>query len=361
MNIRESLGGSPRRALKGLIVIVASAVLVACGGSSDGDQTPRVGYGKIISFGDSLSDVGTYAVGTIASLGGGKYTVNGEGGQIWIERLAGTLGVTAPCAAQTGMVGVPDAGIVDVPVTDAPDCYAYAQGGARVTNPVGPGNALLGLANGGIGQLTDPVVNQIQRHLAKGEGFAADDLVLVLAGGNDVFMNLAAASTVGPEAVVAAMAAAGTELSGYVKDQIVANGATRVVVVNLPDVSLTPFAFGAEAAAPGTQALVASMVVAFNDALAAGIEGTAEVLLVDAYTESQNNYANPAQYALRNVQVPSCDRTLAAYGSLSCTADTLIEGANELFLYADDVHPTPYGYQLLAQYVALQMAKVGWL
>lgn len=361
MNTRDAVGLPHRRALKGLMVVLASAVLVACGGSSEGDQTPRVSYGKIVSFGDSLSDVGTYAVGTIAGLGGGKYTINGETSQIWIERLADTLGLAAPCAAQTGMVGVEAAGIVDVPVTDAPECFAYAQGGARVTNPIGPGNALLGLENNGIGQLTDPVVNQIQRHLAKGEGFADDDLVLVLAGGNDVFMNLAAASTVGSDAVVAAMATAGTELAGYVKDQIVANGAKRVVVVNLPDVSLTPFAVGTEAAAPGTQALIAAMVSAYNGALSSGVAGLPEVLYVDAYTESQNNYNNPAQYALRNVTTPSCDRTKAVYGSLSCTADTLIGTANDLFLYADDVHPTPYGYQLLAQYVALNMAKVGWL
>jgi phospholipase/lecithinase/hemolysin len=32
-----------------------------------------------------------------------------------------------------------------------------------------------------------------------------------------------------------------------------------------------------------------------------------------------------------------------------------------MFLFADTVHPTPYGYQLLAQFVASQMTRAGWL
>jgi phospholipase/lecithinase/hemolysin len=79
----------------------AVALLLAACGGGDGDQTPRVAYGKLVSFGDSLSDVGSYAVGFVAASGGGKYTINGPEAKNWTELLAAQMGVAAPCAAQT--------------------------------------------------------------------------------------------------------------------------------------------------------------------------------------------------------------------------------------------------------------------
>ncbi|MBP7414077.1 MAG: hypothetical protein KA932_09405, partial [Giesbergeria sp.] len=51
--------------------VLAAAALAACGGSDE----PR--YTSMVNFGDSLSDVGSYRVGSVAALGGGKFTVNG--------------------------------------------------------------------------------------------------------------------------------------------------------------------------------------------------------------------------------------------------------------------------------------------
>ena len=58
------------------------------------------------------------------------------------------------------------------------------------------------------------------------------------------------------------MATAGAELAALVKTQIVANGANFVVVNNLPDIAVTPFALAQPAS---TQALIKAMVAAFND------------------------------------------------------------------------------------------------
>lgn len=358
--------------MKRLWVALAAAglVLAGCGGGGDGDQSPAVRYGKLVSFGDSLSDVGSYAVSGVAAVGGGKYTVNGTGVQIWVERLAEQLGVAAPCAAQTGLnataslVGFPAA-----PVTDHAGCYGYAQGGARVTHPIGPANAAtlaMGDPSGALGQLTDPIVNQMDRHLAAvGGSFAADDLVVVLAGGNDVFMQLATLSatvaaggdaTAAATAAVQAMATAGAELAGYIKAKALGKGAQRVVAVNLPDVSLTPFGVSVGSS---TQGLILGMVQAFNGQLAAGLADVSDrVLVVDAFTVSQDQFAHPAQYGLSNVSTPVCTSPL---GSLGCTSATVISGDISRHQYADDVHPTPYGYQLLTQLVSRDMARKGWL
>ncbi len=352
--------------------LLAGGFLFGCGGGSggDGDQTPRVAYGKMVIFGDSLSDVGTYRVSGVALAGGGKYTVNGPDSPIWVESLAAQLALPAPCAAQTGLnatealIGFPPA-----PIEDFPGCFGYAQGGARVVERIGPWNAALlafGDPTGALGQLTDPIVNQINRHLEIAGSFEPDDLVTVLGGGNDVFMNLATIAAVAAAGgdveaasadAVAAMDLAGQQLADVVTKLLVANGATHVVVVNMPDVAVTPYAATLDEA---TRGLVGTMSATFNTALAQGLGRNASVLLVDAYTESQNHSVNPAQYGLTNVTTPACDPA-KAIAALFCTAVTLIAGDTSHYEFADSVHPSPYGYQLLAQYVALQMTRVGWL
>ena len=338
--------------------VVLAALLAACGGGGDGDQNPRVSYGKLVSFGDSLSDVGSYRVGAIAQLGGGEYSINGSTGVNWTELLAASAHVAAPCAAQTGLQStIPS--IPAVAVVNHAGCFGYGQGGARVTDPIGIGNAALPAPQ--LGQLTDPVKNQILRHLAASGGtFATDDLVTVMAGGNDVFANLGALQQgLTPTQAVTAMATAGGELGAYVKSLIVANGAKHVVVVNLPDVSQTPFAYALD---QPTQGLINTMVQQFNAQLAAGVAATPEVLLVDAYTQGRDQNARPANYALTNVTTPACDLTKTALPtSLVCTASTLVAGDVSGYEFADTVHPTPFGYSLLARFVAENMIKNGWL
>jgi phospholipase/lecithinase/hemolysin len=198
------------------LALLTAAVLTACGGNepSAGNQTPKTKFSNQITFGDSLSDVGTYAVGGVAAMGGGQFTINGNNtsvapelsGKNYTHLIAAQLGLPAPCAAQTGLQGTASAGF-SVPVVDHPECFGYAQGGSRVTNPIGPNN--IALAKPGtisLGALTVPVVTQIANHLKKvGGKFKADDLVIVMAGGNDVLEQLgelsAAATAAGGQAL----------------------------------------------------------------------------------------------------------------------------------------------------------------
>jgi len=341
----------------------AAALLAACGGGGDGDQTPRVAFTSMVSFGDSLSDVGTYSVSAIAAVGGGKYNINSPTGKNWTELLAAQVGAAAPCAAQTGLNSIIP-GIPAVPEANHAGCFNYAQGGARVTNPIGPQNLATypASADGALGQLTKPLVEQINRHLAAAGGsFTGTELVTVLAGGNDVFMNLGAvgAGLMTPTDAVTAMGVAGAEMASYINALIVGRGARYVVVVNLPDVAQTPFGYSVAAA---TQGLINAMVTTYNAQLAAGLAGTASVMLVDAYTQGQHQIANPAQYGVTNNTVPACNFAVMIFASsLVCSTATLIAGDTAGYQFADTVHPSPLGYRLLAQFVATRMALAGWL
>lgn len=344
------------KAAKWSAALALMAGLAGCGGEFRPPQ-----FSALVSFGDSLSDVGTYAVGTVLAFGGGKYTVNSPTAQNWTEVMADRLNVAAPCAAQTGLDGDAMQGF-SVAVTNFPNCTGYAQGGARVTNPVGPGNKLLGGANATLGQLTVPVVTQIQNHLAvKGGSFSGSEVVFVMAGGNDVFIQLGAVGMGGnPTDAVIAMGTAGAELAGYVRTQILAKGARYVVVLNLPDVSISPFALAENTS---TQALINTMVTTFNGQLQQGLSGT-DVLLVDAYTASRDQSANPASYGISNAVQPACNLDPAVnplQSSLICSAANLAAGANDNFLFADGVHPTPYGNRLLADLVSAAMRSKGWM
>jgi len=70
---------------------------------------------------------------------------------------------------------------------------------------------------------------------------------------------------------------------------------------------------------------------------------------------------NPAKYNLSNVTTPACNiAVLPGNSSLFCTTNTLIGTADAHFLYADAVHPTPYGHALFATYVLQAMVNKGW-
>jgi phospholipase/lecithinase/hemolysin len=105
------------------------------------------------------------------------------------------------------------------------------------------------------------------------------------------------------------------------------------------------------------------MTTNFNDSLVNRLAGT-PVLIVDAHTASREQVQHPQQFGLSNATTPACDLGAVKnpFGSsLVCTPANRIPGETGRYLFADQVHPTPYGYQLLAQLVATAMLKKAWL
>ncbi|WP_439890225.1 SGNH/GDSL hydrolase family protein [Ralstonia sp. 25C] len=326
---------------------VASAALAlglsACGGgeSDQGGNDNVVKVQRVVVFGDSLSDAGTYTPAA-AAVGGGRFTTNP--GPVWVETVASQMGVALTPAVMgfgTSVQNCPKAG-----------CTDYAQGGARVTDPNGIGHAG--------GALTYPVKQQLANfYTASNNTFnGSSDLVFVFGGNNDIFFWAAAVAasptTVTPAIATAQVQQAATDLVGYIKDMISKN-ATQLYVFNLPDSSLTPQGVAGGVAG---QALLHSLVGTFNTTLQNGLAGTT-ARVIDFNSQLTAVIQNGAMFGFSNTSTPACDATkinalvpTAGGSSLFCSANTLVAtGADTTYLFADGVHPTTGGHRLIASNV----------
>ena len=400
-----------------LAALGAATLLAACGGGSDSPSVPQGRYSSLVVFGDSLSDVGTYKVGAIAAAGGGQFTVNSPTAKNWTEVIAAQYKLPAPCAAQTGFSSIIPS-LPAVAIQNNTSCTNYAQGSARITNPASiesvaiqqaivasalrsgasqaQANQAAITAGFGAGFIASPVTYQMANHLANAGGsYGGRELVAILAGGNDALLNLngvqsaaagganavaaaqfagwspgvqasvaaggAAAAGAAQQAAIAGMTQAGTELAAAISTQVIAKGAKYVVVANVPDLSQTPFAASFD---PATKGFVRLLVTSFNAALKAGVAGKAEVTYVDLFAQAQDQVANPAKYGLSNVTGRACaiasPANPLAPSSLGCTNASLIAGDTSRYLFADDVHPTPFGSSLIAQAVDQGVIAAKW-
>ncbi len=327
---------------------------------------------QVIVFGDSLSDVGTYGVGVIAQVGGGKFTTNP--GPIWSE----TLGVLLRARVTPYRQGFGGA-------SQVLGGTGYAMGGARISQQ--PGIGCNPDATGACtAALTIPVAQQVSDYLAaNGDRFNRDQLVFLLAGANDIFFQLGVfqakvtACFSLPQSEIpscvdqaqnealAAVQQAAFELAGQVQ-RIRGKGATRVVVLNLPELSETPFGNSPEAAP--VRPLIAGMVQLFNGTLAAGLQGTGATLL-DFHAEFMRVIENPHAFLVREINVPACDAAKIAAitngleqsgSSLFCSRQTLLQnGAALTYLFADSVHPTTLGHLIVTRFVLVGVWKQGLL
>ena len=379
------------------------ALLAACGGNEpeiagsgqpSGAPTTAGTFTAVVSFGDSLSDVGAYSPATSltgngqAPYFGGKFTANSATAKVWVENVATQLGViTTPAEVGFGTASVRCPAAANPAL--AGTCTAYGQGGSRVTDPNGIGKAG--------GALTVPMKTQIANHLQRFSSFRASDLILVWGGNNDAFIQFGAFSVAAAQiqtdaaagrisadeanlrlfqaqtAAQTEMKKAALELSGYVKTEILAKGGRYVAVFNLPDSTLTPFG---STLPPTAKPVLSGLVDTFNLWLREGLTGVA-VKIVDQNTPGKDVYLNPARYGIVNNTAPTCDAAAISAitrgavtdgSSLFCNSTAgapfygLRAGANvNTWQFADGVHPTPGGHRIIGDYVLAQLRSFGWI
>lgn len=281
-------------------------------------------YSSTVFFGDSLSDAGTYAAIGAIPAGVGRFTTNP--GPVWAEVLAGKLGTSATPAVAGG--------------TD------YAVGGARVSQLPGypPTNPLISQAT--------PVATQITNYLTATGGRAdSSALYSVWAGANDIF-TIAATPAVA-QAYLAQTA--GEQVAQIARLQ--AAGARYIIVPNLPDIGSTP---GGQAQGAAGAAGLTQLSQGYNQLLFVGLESAGlHAIPVDIFTLFREVVANPAAYGFTDPQavtLPAC--TTAS--SLICSAASLRPGATPLnTVFADGVHPTTGGHQVIADLVASELVAPG--
>jgi phospholipase/lecithinase/hemolysin len=328
------------------IFAVLFTLLAACGGgggSNSGGGSNAAGGPpggvqlQVVSFGDSLSDVGTFA--PLASpIGGGRFTTNP--GQVWAQNVAQYYGDTLTAAFTIGATHQlsPHGG------------FGYAEGGATVATPANLNDFLVDV----IGDVEMPVNQQVSSYLSAHGSFNGGQLVLVWAGANDV-LRAGALPAAAPVVQTAA-----TTLAQIVA-QIVQNGATHVVVVNLPNIGVAPKGL---AAADGG-ATLAQLSQLFNDTLngalqANGLQG--KVIQVDSFSWVNQILANfqANGFTVSNTgQACSPSRTPNNTSLLCSPATYTTPNADQTYMFADDLHPTTHMHALFAQFVEQQIARSG--
>jgi phospholipase/lecithinase/hemolysin len=383
--------------------VLSGLLLAGCGGGDPdvpgtgtpaGAPTSKGTFTAVVSFGDSLSDIGTYAPATSltgngqAPYFGGKFTTNSTTGTVWVENLSTALGVvTTP--AQVGF----GASSVMCPAAASPalatTCTAYGQGGSRVTDPNGIGHAG--------GALTVPMVTQIANHLTRFGTFKSSDLILVYGGNNDVFTQFgvfaATAAQIQADAAAgkltadqanqalfaaqtsaqAAMKVAAQELANDVTTQILAKGGKYVAVVLISDIADTPFGNSLPASA---KPVLTSLSQVFNLWLRDGLTNQ-PVQLIDAYAIFKDGYSNPSKYGIVNNTTPACDvakinaithgavtdgSSLFCNGTPGAPYNGLTTGANvTTWQFADSVHPTTGGHKIISDAFTAQLRAFGWI
>jgi phospholipase/lecithinase/hemolysin len=308
---------------------------------------------EVVAFGDSLSDVGTYAYAR--NFGGGTYTTNP--GPVSVAHIAAHYG-THLSPALTGGFGQPT--IVH------PKGLGYAQGGARVAAKANPGDA-----TGDSGELQTPIAAQVAAFLEAHARFHKGQLVLMQGGANDVqdaYNAWAAMVASGAEPIAAlqhvipSVQQAARQLSELVH-KVLENGATHVVLQNVPDVGKAPLADLAEHQLPGSARVLRQLVQVFNAALEDSLPSSPALLRINAFAfidEASASYrrlgfrfdgSGGNHVACGPAPLPAAWRA-DANSALFCSPKTyVIPEADQLYMFADAYHPGARLQKLTAEYV----------
>ena len=307
-----SLKASPRwlTAVVTFAGLAALALTTACGGGSSQQEVfvPQ----RLLVFGDDNS---------VIAANGRKYSVNGLTGAsafdcalepIWVQQLAGLYGfVFAECN--------PNA-------TPTPRAIMRAGVGAQVAD----------------------VAAQVDAQIAAG-GFRDKDLATVLAGSNDVLELYRQYPAVSEAALLAQARERGRQL-GLVVNRLVSLG-VKVVVSDLPDMGMTPYALSERALVAGFDraALITRLTVAFNEQLGVNIVLDGRFVgLVQSQLRFEAINRFPASFGLTNITQPVCTVALP-----DCTTATLVTGAvTSQYLWADATRLAPGGHAQLASLAA---------
>ena len=307
------------RRLLGCAVLAAAAI-----------ATQASAYSSLIVFGDSLSDPGNAAA----------LTAGASGPFFPPAPYAGTFS-NGPTAAQylAASYGAP----VVPGWPNATGATNFAVGGAltgagnynfTINSPSGLTAGYPQVGGTGIAQ-------QITRYNPSGLN-AADTLFMLWGGPNDIFLALAQAQAGIPVSFAAVVTQAVTNMAGNIA-ALAALGAKSILVPNMPDLGLTPFALGA-----GLGALTTGITDSFN----AGLKNAIGLQRMALAPLGVNLYEFDSAQSFRStIAAPPPGITQVTTSCLSGGLAAIVGGCAG-YLFFDDVHPTTFAHSLIASQLA---------
>jgi phospholipase/lecithinase/hemolysin len=261
------------------------AVLMVLSSSAATQERPT--FDHLVVFGDSLSDMGN----------AGRFS----NGPVWVEQLAEMLKLPLTASERGGQ--------------------NFAVGGARVE--AGP----------------QSLRAQVEEFLKQPRP-SGRTLYVIWGGGNDVL------TSIGEPDATSKVNAAAASLKNVLAD-LIAHGASDLLVPNLPDVSLTP-----EVQAHGTKAITEGrrLSLGFNEAVEQSLSDlihsstSFRLYRLDVAAMAERARKDPASYGFINISTP-------CHASARC----------EKYLFWDEIHPTTEAHGHLAaaalRALSLQQAR----
>ncbi len=293
-----------------LLLVIVFVLTLGFAGSASAQS-----FSDVVVFGDSLSDSGNAALAN-GLPAGNSFTTNPD--PVWAEIVAEAFGASG----SNSLAGGPN--------------YAFA--GACV-NPATPCTQ----------DIVPTVTEQIDSHLsARGGSADPNALYAVWGGANDV-ADSALNDT--PNALGHVLAAADAAVAQV--RRLREAGARIVVVSNVPDISLAPYAVNQ---GPLAQGALGALAGEYNRKLDAGIrEGEDGVVPVNLHALIREIAANPGTYGFTSVTGTACGAPNADSAvSILCGPEgspspvTYAPDANQTHLFADRSHPSGAGHAMMA-------------
>lgn len=292
-------------------------------------------FGRIVVFGDSLSDPGNafallretntppYDLLDQLLIPDRPYAKGGQhfsNGATWVEQLARPVGLGGDTR--------PAFQVMDNEATN------YAVGGARAYDD-------------GINK-NFPI--QVDTFLKVFDGAAPGDALYVVEfGGNDIRDALAAyaSGADGGAIITSALSSIGNNMG-----VLYAAGARKFLVWNAPDLSLTPAVRRLDTLSPGAGQLAKALTIAFNtglDAVVGSMEGLPgiEIVRLDIYQILNDVVANHAEFGLSVVDASCVTPDVPPF---DCRTP-------DKFLFWDGIHPTKAVHAIISQDAADALAK----
>ena len=296
-----------------------------------GEAAAQTTFGRIVVFGDSLSDPGN-----LFALEGGAntppydsldqllipdkpYAKGGHhfsNGPTWVEQLAnqsGLAGNTRPAFRVSG------------------EASNYAVGGARAHED----------------KVNTNLNKQVTAFLDTSNGIAPADALYVIEFGSNDIRDALAAGLGGGVILESALTSIGENIS-----VLYAKGARKFLICNAPDISLTPAVLTLDRVTPGAGDFARFLTVSYNsglDSLLSSMAGLPDITFVrvDFFQKLNEMVATPAAFGLSVVDKPCVTPDTPPY---ACQEP-------DSYLFWDGTHPTRAVHAIMSQQAAFALSE----